>query len=65
MGEHVEPKVRQVLVVFLAEQVTHAKFWDAFQVFSQAITTQDNREMVNLMNQNAGTITKMKETLLG
>lgn len=40
-----------------ADQVTNAVLRDAFWVFSQAMTAQDNIQVVFLMNPNMGTTT--------
>lgn len=38
-------------------EVSHTKFWDAFQILTQATVTQDNYEIVAPMNLNGGIIT--------
>uniref|UniRef100_M1DJU4 Zinc knuckle family protein n=1 Tax=Solanum tuberosum TaxID=4113 RepID=M1DJU4_SOLTU len=56
--ENVESEVPQVLVNLLAEQVTHAELRVSFQVLSQAMEAQANRNAFNaLVNPNVGTTT--------
>uniref|UniRef100_M1DVZ6 Integrase core domain containing protein n=1 Tax=Solanum tuberosum TaxID=4113 RepID=M1DVZ6_SOLTU len=44
----------QVLVDLLAEQVTTVEFRSAFHVLAQAMTTQENREVIVPRNSNVG-----------
>ncbi|WMV25576.1 hypothetical protein MTR67_018961 [Solanum verrucosum] len=65
-GENVEQDAHtqapQVLVDPLAQQVTNVEFRAAFQVISQAMMAQDNREVAVLVNPNVGmTATRVRD----
>ena len=48
----------------LAENVTHPKFRSTIQLFVQALTTQDNREVVAMVNPIMGMVySRMREFL--
>uniref|UniRef100_M1D9F2 Gag-pol polyprotein n=1 Tax=Solanum tuberosum TaxID=4113 RepID=M1D9F2_SOLTU len=53
--ENAEQEAPKVPVDPLAEQVTNAKFRNAFQVLARSMTTQANREVGVCVNPNVGT----------
>jgi len=58
----VELEVPQAPIDHLSKQVNHAEFQAAFQVLSQAIMAQNNREVIAPMNPNvSATVIRVRD----